>query len=387
SDRGVVWNTSSPAESGGTSVSMGSGLGTFSQTVSSLPAGTLIYFKAYATNSAGTSYSTESSFTTQVGFATVDSPTVANIQATSADLGGTVSSDGGGTVSDRGIVWNTTTPPESGGTSVSMGSGLGTFSQNVTGLPNGTLVYYRAYATNESGTAYSTVDSFTPSGPPVVTSPTVANITHNSADLGGTITDDGGNPILQRGTVWNTTGSPVIETDNVDIEGGTTIGTFSQTVSLPSSTTIYYRAYATSSVGTGYSAEDTFVTGSEPTIQASNVNFVRVAGGGMTVSWTRGNGDGSIVVLRQTATARTDPQDGDDYTGNPDFTLAPELPVNSLNHVIYKGASSYLMFNGLTQSTSYTVSIYEYAGTGVATDYLQLNPAEATQITTAYAIH
>ncbi|MBD3647632.1 MAG: cytochrome c3 family protein, partial [Pseudomonadales bacterium] len=37
--------------------------------------------------------------------------------------------------------------------------------------------------------------------------------------------------------------------------------------------------------------------------------------------------------------------------------------------------------------TSYTVAIYEYAGTGVDTDYLQLNPAEATQITTDYAIH
>jgi hypothetical protein len=179
----------------------------------------------------------------------------------------------------------------------------------------------------------------------------------------------------------------VIETDNVDVEGGTTTGVFSHTVLLPAGTTIYYRAYATSIIGTGYSAEDSFTTETEPTVQASNITFPQVAGGSMRIAWTRGNGDGCIVVLRLTATDITAPLDGDDYAANTDYTLAPELPVSSQNYVVYKGASSYLLVTGLGQSVSYSVAIYEYAGTGAGTDYLQLDPAVATRTTTDTLVH
>lgn len=381
-DRGIVWNTTSPAETGGTLVPMGSGLGTFSQLVSSLPAGTLIYFKAYGINTAGTSYSAETSFTTLVGLPTVDTPTVASITATAAILGGTVSSDGGDTVT-RGTVWGTSPNPT--GNILSQGSGTGTFSHLRSTLPTGTLVYFRAYATNSAGTAYSADATFTPSSPPVVNSPTAASITHNSAVLGGTITSDGGNPILERGTVWNTSGTPVIE--NTLAEGGKTTGVFSHIRSLPSSSTIFYRAYATSVVGTSYSAEGSFTTGSEPTVQASNITFPRVSGKSMRISWTRGNGDGSIVVLRLQATTKTDPPDGNDYAANADYTLAPELPVSSQNFVVHKGAGSFILVTGLSLSTTYSVAIYEYAGTGASTDYLLLTPAEATQATTAVPVH
>lgn len=382
-DRGIVWNTTSPAETGGTVVPIGSGLGTFSQLVSSLPAGTLIYFKAYGTNTAGTSYSAEASFTTLVGLPTVDTPTVTSITATTAILGGTVSSDGGATVT-RGTVWGTSPNPT--GNILSQGSGTGTFSHLRSVLPTGTLVYFRAYATNSAGTAYSADATFTPSSPPVVISPTAASITHNSAVLGGTITSDGGNPILARGTVWNTTGTPVIE--NALAEGSTTTGIFSHTRSLPSGSTIFYRAYATNVVGPGYSAEGSFATGTEPTVQASNITFPNATGRSMRISWMRGNGDGSIVVLRENPpNAKTDPVDGNDYAASADYTLAPELPASSQNFVVHKGSGNFVLVTGLSLSTSYSVAIYEYAGTGASTDYLLLTPAEATQATTSIPVH
>ncbi len=66
-ERGVVYSTSDDTPTiaeGATKVLIGSGTGSFSQSVGSLTAGTLYYVNAYATNSAGTSYGTATSFTT-----------------------------------------------------------------------------------------------------------------------------------------------------------------------------------------------------------------------------------------------------------------------------------------------------------------------------------
>ena len=65
----------------------------------------------------------------------------------------------GAVVTDRGTVWGLSPSPI--GNSQSQGSGTGTFTQLVIGLPTDTLVYYRAYATNSAGTAYSANGSFT----------------------------------------------------------------------------------------------------------------------------------------------------------------------------------------------------------------------------------
>jgi predicted CXXCH cytochrome family protein len=392
--RGIVWNTDTPAESAGTPnfVPIGSGTGPFSQTVG-LPAGTLIYVKAYATNSVDTSYSAvEESFTTLVGLPTVTIDPAVPLTATTATFSGEVTADGGATVTDRGTVWGTSPNPV--GNSLQSGSGLGIFTHERVLLPAGTLVYYRAYATNSAGTAYSVDRSFTPSGPPETVDPPPAatSITHNSAILGGEITSDGGSPILARGTVWNTTGTPTIA-DNPLAEGGISIGVpFSHTrTGLPSGTSIFYRSYATNSSGTGYSANDaTFTTETEPTVQASNITFPKVSGRSMRISWTRGNGDGSIVVMRLGALADPGiqlPPDGADYAANSDYTLASELPVNSQNFVVYQGPDNNVWVTGLVLDTDYSVAIYEYAGTGPSTDYLQLLPAEADQKTTTVPVH
>ena len=228
--RGIVWNTTSPAESGGTSVPMGSGTGTFSNTVSDLPSGTLIYFKAYATNSAGTAYSTpESSFTTTSGTVppTVTADPATAVATESATLGGNVTADGGATVSARGIVWNTTSPAESGGTVVPIGSGTGTFSNTVGGLPSGTLIYFKAYATNAAGTSYSTPESsFTTltASLPTVTADAATAITSDSATLGGNVTADGGATVTEHGIVWNTT-TPA-ETGGTPVPMGSGTGAF-----------------------------------------------------------------------------------------------------------------------------------------------------------------
>ncbi len=63
--RGVVWNTSAnPTISLSTKTSNGSGIGTFTSSITGLTPNTKYYVRSYATNSAGTTYGNELSFTT-----------------------------------------------------------------------------------------------------------------------------------------------------------------------------------------------------------------------------------------------------------------------------------------------------------------------------------
>lgn len=63
-DRGIVWGTSANPTITNNKVQIGSGTGIFSSTVNGLPSNTLVYVRAYATNSVNTSYGSEISFTT-----------------------------------------------------------------------------------------------------------------------------------------------------------------------------------------------------------------------------------------------------------------------------------------------------------------------------------
>ncbi|MBE9461683.1 DUF4347 domain-containing protein [Dyadobacter subterraneus] len=113
---------------------------------------------------AGITSSTKLVFTTRTAPAapTLTTAGVTVFNTNSATLGGNVSSDGGSTVSDRGIVWNTSTTPTILNNKIGIGSGTGNFSQSVGSLPSGTRIFVRAYATNQIGTAYGNeVDFYT----------------------------------------------------------------------------------------------------------------------------------------------------------------------------------------------------------------------------------
>jgi hypothetical protein len=379
--RGIEWGTVS-GDTPNIEPAVAGGPGTFTVDVTGLPSNTEIFFRAWGTNAGGTGYSVESSFTTNPGQPTVDTPTATNITATTAELGGRVASDGGGTVTDRGTVWGTSPNPT--GNILSQGTGTGTFRHQTTGLPTGTLVYFRAYATNAAGTAYSPDATFTPADVPTVTTPSVdlGSITTNSALLGGNVTSDGGAALTARGTVWNTTGTPVVE--NVLAEGGTTTGTFTHTRSgLPPDTDIFFRAYATNATHTGYSPQGQFRTEAAADTQVSNLNFATTAGQSVRLTWTRGSLDGVLVVMRSSDGAVA-PTDGTDYTPNAVFGSGSLLSPG--NYVVYKGIGTSVLVTGLTMSTSYSVEAYEFSGDPASPTFLP-GPASATDSTTDYAVH
>ena len=97
---------------------------------------------------------------------TMASPTYANVTATNATLGGTVTDTGGATVTAVGVVYaptSVTSNPQIGDglSSVSPAVVADTFTIGVSNLLPNTTYSYAAYATNSAGIGYSTVDSFT----------------------------------------------------------------------------------------------------------------------------------------------------------------------------------------------------------------------------------
>ena len=68
--RGVCWSTSSSPTTANSKTSDGSGTGGFTSSITGLSASTAYYVRAYATNSAGTSYGSQVSFTTTTSVTT-----------------------------------------------------------------------------------------------------------------------------------------------------------------------------------------------------------------------------------------------------------------------------------------------------------------------------
>jgi hypothetical protein len=265
----------------------------------------------------------------------------------------------------------------------------------VSGLTSGQTYYFRAWATSDAGSDVSSELPFVPQAKPIVTSAAALDPTHNSAVLGGEVTSDEGSTVTARGIVWDTipiSADPTSQPTATFVSMGSGTGTFSQVVgSLPSGETIYFEAYATNNAGTAYSsAGRSFITLTEPTIQATDATITRFAGRSMRISWTRGNGDGSIVVIRATdTTTNVEPIDSHDYVGNPDFSVAtppPQLnPGSNGNFVVHKGAENSVWVTRLNLDTLYTIAVYEYAG--ATPDYVQADPALVTQRTSTLAVH
>ena len=158
--RGVCWSTSQTPTIADSKTTDGTGTGTFTSSITGLTASTTYYARAYATNSAGTSYGNQISFTTSAVIPTVTTTAVSAIAQTTAASGGNVTSDGGATVTARGVCWSTSQTPTIADSKTTDGSGSGGFTSNITGLTANTTYYVRAYATNIQGTGYGSENSF-----------------------------------------------------------------------------------------------------------------------------------------------------------------------------------------------------------------------------------
>jgi uncharacterized protein (TIGR02145 family) len=287
-ERGVCWNTSTIPTTANSKTSDGTGMGSFTSSLTSLTAATKYYVRAYATNSEGTGYGNEITFTTAANLSSITTSAVSAITSSTATCGGNITADGGGAVTARGVCWSTTTNPTISNSKTTDGTGIGSFVSSLTALTPGTKYYVRAYSTNSAGTSYGNEVSFTALAMlPTVTTTAIAAITATSASSGGNVTADGGGNITARGVCWSTTTGPTIS--NSKTSDGVGTGIFTSSLSqLTANTTYYVKAYATNSTGTSYGAEISFKTSANPptvtTTAASSVTNTTASSGGNVTS-------------------------------------------------------------------------------------------------------
>ena len=264
--RGVCWSTSSNPTITNNKTVDGTGTGAFISNLTGLTATTVYYVRAYATNNVGTSYGSEVSFTTgaAIGLPVLDATTpVTNITTTTGTSGGNITSDGGASVTARGVCWSTNANPTITDPKTVDGTGIGTFSSNLTGLTPGTVYYVRAYATNSIGTAYGIQFVFTTTAslniPTLGPTTLVTGITNISAISGGNVISEGGIGLITRGVCWSVFSGPTV--GGWSTNNGTGTGTFTSNITGLSPNTLYYvRSYATNPIGTGYGTEVSFTT-------------------------------------------------------------------------------------------------------------------------------
>ena len=356
--RGVVWSAVEfPTIENNDGISAdGSGLGSFTSYLTNLQDGTIYYVRSYATNEKGTAYGDQKSFqTVGIGFPVLITNNVVNVTATTASCGGNISSAGNGSVTARGICWNLTGTPtlDNNINFTTDGTGIGAFSSSLTGLIEGTQYYVVAYATNETGTAYGEVKSFTTIdvSAPIVTTTIVSNIQTTSATSGGNVIDGGNSNVTQRGVCWNTSGNPTMENSLGQTTDGTGTGSFVSTLNgLEPGTVYFYRAYAINAEGTGYGEVKQFTTTgvSLPSVTTSYVIMIlqTTASSGGNVS---NDGNSPVTARGVCWSTLTNPTLTDSHTTNGSGTGS---------------FTSYI--TGLTANTQYHVRAYATNSVGTA---------------------
>ncbi|GAB3695454.1 hypothetical protein GCM10027592_17770 [Spirosoma flavus] len=212
---------------------------------------------------------------------------VSNITTNSANVGGTLTTDGGAALTDYGVVYvqGTGTPTTSNtkvqvGTS-SPGSFPSNFVANLTGLIPGTQYTASAYATNSLGTRYgSTVTFTTTPNSPTITSPANNSRTNNTTiNIMGTAR---ANSLVR---VYNSSNNTVIGTQQ--LSGGATSWSISISLAANTTTTVYATAQLANSLESAASSTVSVIQDSNaPTVTSVGVPANGNYSAGQSLSFT-----------------------------------------------------------------------------------------------------
>jgi len=291
SQHGVCWNTTGSPTTTDSSTFKGaaSATGAFTSQITGLSPSTIYYVRAYATNTEGTAYGSEVSFTSATAppentAPTVTTQAVTDITTDSATGNGTITDLGSPNPHHHGFCWNTSGTPTIADDTVILGqvSATGVFSAAINNLFSNTTYYVRAFASNETeegseggeartagtSTSYGNQVSFTtgspapaPPVPPTISTQATTGISSNAATGHGTIIDLGSPAPSQYGVCWDRTSMPTTADHVVSSGPATATGSFNFNITgLAPNTTYYVRFYAINSAGTVYGGQIAFTT-------------------------------------------------------------------------------------------------------------------------------
>jgi len=190
---GVCYSTSANPTTSDTCTDEGaaSSTGAFTTSLTGLTSNTSYYVRAYATNSVGTSYGADVTFTTAATPAapTVTTQAVSSISSTTATGNGNITSLGTANPTAHGVCYSTSSNPTTSDTCVDNGAATatGAFTASITGLTASTSYHLRAFATNSVGTSYGADVTFTTSASD--TTPPTMIITAAEVSDGGSSND------------------------------------------------------------------------------------------------------------------------------------------------------------------------------------------------------
>ncbi len=205
---------------------------------------------------------TASDLTINFGNPTVITGSASGITPYSAICSASVPTDGGYVITSRGVCYDTVANPTTADSVKIVTGTTGNFSAYLSNLNLSTTYYYRAFVINQLGTFYGDDSVFTTAASsvvPVVTTSAATSIGFTNATVGGTIINNGGDTIIERGICWSLTQNPTIA-DSV-IYVSSSLSTFSSIINNLTHNTVYYaRAFATNAVGVGYGNEIAFTT-------------------------------------------------------------------------------------------------------------------------------
>ncbi|MHB8799709.1 MAG: BACON domain-containing protein [Thermoanaerobaculia bacterium] len=279
----------------------GSTAQSISAPVSGLLCNTTYHYRATATNSVGTSYGFDATFTT--GTCPASAPAVTTGSATgvgqtTATLNGTVNPNGASTTT--GFQYGTTTSYGSSvPTATLSGSTAQSISAYVSGLVCSTTYHFRATGTSSAGTGYGSDATFTtgacPASAPAVTTGSATGVGQTTAALNGTVNPNGASAMT--GFQYGATTSYGSVVSAATLNGSATQPISASVSSLLCNSTYHFRATGTSPAGTSYGSDSTFTTASCAGTVGSAQDFVDVTGATTQLHRLAVAPDGSIYVL------------------------------------------------------------------------------------------
>ena len=354
--RGICYGTSPNPTLLGSHTNDGTGFGAFTSLLSNLQDNTTYYVRAYATNSAGTSYGEVMSFTHNPALNDGVTVTFNGTTWQASYINGIWYGEYG--------IWDVYASQTQGqfpaadiATSIMSGTSTATADNqnggldgyfnwveyyNETSLTDGTNYYGDWWAknvtctvssfdatsltltANVNATMFSAYDAFinqtgvdaastapmtvdivnvtlgTAATTATVTTDLVSNVTTTTAECSGTVSSDGGAAITERGFCWSTSSYPTVYGNHIAADIATT-GSFTVNLSgLSPNTTYYVCAYATNSMGTAYGSQMTFTTLIDSTLPYHNfigTTYYDLQSNGSVSSKVVAHSDGTVSAV------------------------------------------------------------------------------------------
>ena len=309
---------------------------------------TTYHYRIKASNTDGTSYGADSTFTTRPNPVEVKTNSATSITQTTAILNGTVNPNGVsttvefeyGTNISYGITSTASQSPVSSNNDVSV-------SANLTGLTPNTTYHYRIKASNTGGTSYGADSTLiTKPNPVEVKTNSATNITQTTATLNGTVNPNGVSSTVEFEYGTTEIYGGTLTASQSPLNGSNSINVSADLTGLTPNTTYHYRIKASNTDGTSYGVDSTFTTRPNPvevkTNSTTNITQTTATLNGTVnpngISTTVEFEYGTNISYGITSTASQSP-----VSGNNDVSVSANLTgltPNTIYHYIIRATNA-----------------------------------------------